>query len=140
MNTWPDTDGKIIARYLDQLRLRYPTSPTYYRQALYSFHDVAVRQRSQSSQSMREALQTWMNERALVWARSTLLHRARIINHFLDFLVQDGLIASNPVADLCAEYMRKAIKRSCGLFSRLIPTRHSKRYGSSRRSTASSAR
>jgi integrase/recombinase XerD len=110
MNTWPDTDGKIIARYLDQLRLRYPTSPTYYRQALRSFQDVAVRQRSQSSQNMRKTLETWMRERAQVWARSRLLHRARIINQFLDFLVQDGLIASNPVADLRAEYHAKSDK------------------------------
>src|SRR6516165_10139515 len=51
-----------------------------------------------------------MSERALLWARSTLLHRARIINHFLDFLVQDGLIASNPIADLRAEYHAKSDK------------------------------
>jgi hypothetical protein len=110
MTTRPNTDGKIIARYLDQLRLRHPTSPTYYRQALCSLQDVAARQRSQSSQNMLEAFQTWMSERALVWARSTLLHRARIINQFLDFLVQDGLIASNPVADLRAEYHAKSDK------------------------------
>lgn len=110
MNTWPDTDGKVIARYLDQLRLRYPTSPTYYRRALYSFQDVAVRRRSRSSQNMREILQTWMSERTLVWARSTLLHRARIINHFLDFLVHEGLIASNPIAELRAEYHAKSDK------------------------------
>ena len=110
MTTWPDTDGKIIARYLDQLRLRYPTSPTYYRQALCSFQAVAAGQRSQSSQNMREALESWMSERALVWTRSTLLHRVRIINHFLDFLVQDGLIATNPIAELRAEYHAKSDK------------------------------
>ena len=41
---------------------------------------------------------------------STLLHRARIVNRFLDFIVQDGLIASNPVADLRAEYCVKSSK------------------------------
>jgi integrase len=110
MTIWPDTDGKIIARYLSQLRLRHRTSPTYYLQALCSFRDVAVRQRSRSSHDMREVWKTWMSERALVWARSTLLHRTCIINHFLDFLVHDGLIASNPIADLRAEYHAKSDK------------------------------
>lgn len=104
MNTWPDTDGKTVARYLCRLRLRDPISPIYYRQALHSFQDVAVQQRSQPLQLTRETLEIWLKERVTVWARSTLLHRARIINRFLDFLVQERLIASNPIANLRAEY------------------------------------
>jgi integrase/recombinase XerD len=38
------------------------------------------------------------------------LHRALIVNRFLDFLVQEGLIASNPIADLRAEYCVKSSK------------------------------
>jgi hypothetical protein len=40
---------------------------------------------------------TWQSERARVWAQSTLLHRARIINRFLDHLVLEGLVANNPI-------------------------------------------
>jgi integrase/recombinase XerD len=110
MNTWPDTDGKVIARYLGQLRLRYPISPVYYRQTLHSFQDVVVRQQCQSMQVNRKALETWLSECAVIWARSTLLHRARIVNRFLDFLVREALIVSNPVADLRAEYHAKSDK------------------------------
>jgi site-specific recombinase XerD len=110
MNTWPDTDGKIIARYLGQLRLRYPISPIYYRQALHSFQDAVVRQQCQSAQVNRKVLETWLSECAVIWARSTLLHRARIVNRFLDFLVREGWIVSNPVADLRAEYHAKSDK------------------------------
>jgi integrase/recombinase XerD len=110
MSTWPDTDGKTVDRYLSRLRLRYPISRTYYRQALRSFQDVAVRQRSQSLQITQETLKTWLSERALVWARSTLLHRACIVNRFLDYLVKQGLIVSNPVADLRAKYNAKSDK------------------------------
>jgi hypothetical protein len=108
MNTWPDTDGKIIARYLGQLRLRYPISPIYYRQALRSFQEVVVRQQYQSSRVTREAMEIWLSECALIWSSSTLLHRARIVNRFLDFLVQKGLITRNPIADLRAEYHAKS--------------------------------
>ncbi|MGA7411623.1 MAG: tyrosine-type recombinase/integrase [Bryobacteraceae bacterium] len=38
------------------------------------------------------------------------MHRARIVNRFLDFLVRDGWIVSNPVADLRAEYCVKSSK------------------------------
>lgn len=110
MSTWPDTDGKIIERYLAQLRLRYPISPIYYRQTLRSFQEVASRQNPQSIWITRETLETWLSERAQVWARSTLLHRARIINRFLDYLVQEGFIASNPIDELRDEYHARSDK------------------------------
>jgi integrase/recombinase XerD len=108
MKSWPDTDGGTIARYLRQLRLRCPTSPIYYRQALQSFQEVVAQH--QPSQVSRDALEAWLRERAPHWPVSTLLHRARIVNRFLDFLVQEALIASNPVADLRAEYCVKSSK------------------------------
>jgi integrase/recombinase XerD len=110
MNTWPDADDRIIARYLDQLRLRCPTSPTYYRQALRSFQETVRQQQSLPGQVDRKVLEAWLSERAAYWPVSTLLHRARIINRFLDFLVREGLIVSNPVADLRAQYHGKSDK------------------------------
>lgn len=38
------------------------------------------------------------------------LHRARIVNRFLDFLVQKEMIVSNPVAELRVEYHAKSDK------------------------------
>jgi integrase/recombinase XerD len=104
MSTWPDTDGKIIECYLAQLRLRCSISPTYYRQTLRSFQDVVCRQERNPARITLETLQIWLNERARIWGRSTLLHRARIINRFLDYLVQEGAVASNPIDDLRAAY------------------------------------
>ena len=110
MKPWPDTDGSAITRYLRQLRLRCPISPIYYRQALCSFQEVVVRHQCPPLQVSREALEAWLRERATHWPMSTLLHRARIVNRFLDFLVQEELIASNPVADLRAQYCVKCSK------------------------------
>jgi integrase len=39
-----------------------------------------------------------------------VLHRARIVDRFLDFLVNEGSIASNPVAELRAEYCVRSSK------------------------------
>jgi integrase/recombinase XerD len=63
-----------------------------------------------SSTISRDVLEAWLRERAVHWPVSTLLHRARIVNRFLDFLVQEGLVASNPVADLRVEYCVKSSK------------------------------
>lgn len=104
MKPWPDVDGSTITRYLAQLRLRCATTPIYYRQALSSFQEIAARHQGSSAQIVsREILEKWLHERAKHWPRSTLLHRARIVNRFLDFLVDEGLIVSNPVAELRAE-------------------------------------
>lgn len=110
MSTWPDTDGMIITRYLGGLRLRCSTSPIYYRQTLRSFQDAALRHQRSPGKVDRKALEGWLNERAKHWPMSTLLHRARIVNRFLDFLVREGLIVSNPVGDLRAEYCAKSDK------------------------------
>lgn len=109
MTPWPDTDGKTIDLYLGQLRLRCPDSPIYYRQVLQSFWEIARRQCS-PSQVNRDVLEAWLRERTAHWPESTLLHRARIVNRFLDFLAREALIVSNPVADLRAEYHAKSDK------------------------------
>jgi len=107
MKTWPDTDGSAIARYLRHPRLRSPITHTYYRQALRGFQEVAARHPCSPGQVSRDALETWLRERAAHWPMSTLLHRAQIVNRFLDFLVHEGSIASNPVTDLRAQYCVK---------------------------------
>ncbi|AGA08740.1 integrase [Sinorhizobium meliloti] len=110
MNPWPDTDGRIIERYLGRLRLRSPTSPIYYRQTLRSFQEVVARRQCSPSEMSRDVLEAWLRERAAQWPETTLLHRARIVDRFLDFLVQEGMIVSNPVANLRAEYHAKSDK------------------------------
>ena len=47
-----------------------------------------------------------------------MLHRARIVGRFLDFLAHEGSIASNPVADLRAEHSVNRADRSCERCSR----------------------
>jgi integrase/recombinase XerD len=110
MKAWPDTDGSTIARYLSQLRMRSPKTPIYYRHVLRSFENLVSLRQCFPSQVSRDDLEAWLRERAAHWPKSTLLHRARIVNCFLDFLVKEGLIASNPVADLRAAYCVKSSK------------------------------
>lgn len=110
MSTWPHTDDRIIARHLDHLRLRHPNSLVYYRQALRSFQEAVRRHQRSPRKVDHKSLEAWLRERAAHWPQSTLLHRAGIVNRFLDFLVREELIASNPIADLRAEYLARSDK------------------------------
>jgi integrase len=110
MKAWPDTSGNAIARYLRQLRLRHPKTPTIYRNLLRGFQDVVARRERSPSRVSRHTLEAWLRERTAEWAASTVLHRACIVDGFLDFLVNEGSIASNPVADLRGQYCVRGSK------------------------------
>ena len=103
MNAWPDPDHTVIARYLGKLRLRSTNSRIYYRQVLQGFQDVAQRYPAID----RQTLEVWLREWGTCWRPSTLLHRARIVDRFLDHLVEMKMIASNPIAMLRREYSVK---------------------------------
>ena len=67
MKTWPDTGDNTIDRYLNQLRLRCPTTPIYYRQALRSFQELVARRQCTPVQVSRDDLESWLRERSAHW-------------------------------------------------------------------------
>lgn len=103
MTAWTDPDRAIVSRYLGKLRLRRANSRTYYRQVLHGFQDVAERRQAIDRQTLEE----WLRESGARWHASTVLHRARIVDRFLDHLAALELIASNPIAVLRSEYSVK---------------------------------
>jgi integrase/recombinase XerD len=104
MRNWPDRNGNAIGRFLRQRRFRHPQTPKTYRRILRGFQDVVKRCERSSSRVSQRTLEVWLQERRAEWSASTVLHGACIIDRFLDFLVQEGSIASNPVAELGTKY------------------------------------
>lgn len=96
MTTWPDPERLLIARYLARLGLRSPNSRAYYRQVLHGFQDVADRHAGLG----RDMLVAWLRASSDCWAATTLLHRTRVIDRFLDHLLETGAIERNPVTAL----------------------------------------
>lgn len=96
MTTWPDPERQLIARYLTGLGLRSTNSRTYYKQALHDFQDVAERH----GELDQDVLVAWLRASSDRWAATTRLHRTRIIDRFLDYLLETGAIDSNPVVAL----------------------------------------
>lgn len=89
---WPDPDRAIIGCYIASLDLHSMKSRTCYRQVLHGFQDVAERYEALD----QEVLLAWLRESAIRRAASTLLHRTRIIDRFLERLVEIGAIQRNP--------------------------------------------
>jgi len=96
MTRWPDSERLLIARYLAGLGLRSSNSRTYYKQALHSFQDVAERH----AELGKDMLAAWLRASSERWAATTLLNRARVIDRFLDHLLEIRAIERNPITTL----------------------------------------
>lgn len=104
MRTWPDRDGSAIGRFLSQRRMRHPQTAKTSRRLLRDFQEVVRRCERSPSRVSQATLAAWLHERSAEWAASTVLHSACLIARFLDFLVGEGSIDSNPVAALRTKY------------------------------------
>ncbi len=97
MTNWPDPERLSITRYLAGLDLRSPNSRAYYKQALHGFQDVAERH----SELGKDTLVAWLKDSSECWAATTVVHRTRVIDRFLNHLLNAGAIDCNPIAALC---------------------------------------
>jgi len=93
---WPDPDRTIIDHYLASLGLRSIKSRACYHQVLHGFQDVAERH----SELDQDMLVAWLRVSAECWAATTLLHRTRIVDRFLDYLLKTKAIDRNPITIL----------------------------------------
>lgn len=93
---WPNPDRTTIDHYLARLGLRSMKSRTCYRQVLHGFQDVAERY----DELGQDVLIAWLRVSAECWAATTLLHRTRIIDRFLDHLLKSKAIDCNPIITL----------------------------------------
>jgi integrase/recombinase XerD len=107
MRAWPHDDGEAITRHLHQLRPRNRVTRNVYRCILMGFQHFA-QQHHFGAPVCRATIEAWLQERRVRWPMHLVLHRARIVDRFLDFLVSEELIPSNPLADLQDQYGLRA--------------------------------
>ena len=74
----------------DSAGFDHPQTPKTYRRVLCGFQDVVRRCERSSSRVSLRTLKDWLQERGAEWSAFTLLHRACIIDRFLDFLCAKG--------------------------------------------------
>jgi len=95
-------DIDAVDRYVDQLPPRTRGSANVYRCVLGQFVRF-VAQHPLDGGISTELLQSWLRRRADSPPIHSVLERTSLLDHFLDWLVVQGLIASNPFAQLRQE-------------------------------------
>lgn len=103
MRSWPDDNGDAVKRHLQQLHPRNRVTANVYRCVLLGFQRF-VQQCHPDTSLNQGTIEAWLRERAKRWPTHLVLHRARIVDRFLDFLAFDRTIASNPLAQLRVRY------------------------------------
>jgi integrase/recombinase XerD len=84
-----------------------PTTVRVYRCILKGFQRF-IAEHSQDNSISRETMCLWLHDRARVWPFHLVVHRALLVNRFLDWMVKRGLLDSNPFADLRTEYGKRS--------------------------------
>jgi integrase/recombinase XerD len=106
MNSWLNRDGLMSRRYVQQLGLRSPISIQVYRSVLDSFC-CFVEERSASNPLSLEVIREWLCNREMGPPAHLVLHRARLVDRFLDWMVATVSLPSNPIADLRKQYAQR---------------------------------
>jgi integrase/recombinase XerD len=103
MTKWPDSTGAVVRRYVQGLGLRTAMAARVYHCILRGFQCFVCSYDPAFSVS-QASLTAWIQDRITVWPLHLVVHRARLVDRFLDWLVNASHIAENPLAKLRAEY------------------------------------
>jgi integrase/recombinase XerD len=96
--------------YVQQLRLRSPAASEGYLWVLNGFQRFVAEQAGDQFIS-QEMVRQWLNDRIRVWPFHKLTDRARLVDRFLDWMVSQGALANNPLADLRMKFGQRTLRR-----------------------------
>lgn len=99
MNAWPEDSGDSISRFLLHVHPRSRDTVNVYRCILVEFQ-CFMQSRQSEIAICQSSIEAWLRGCALRWPEHYVLHRARVVDRFLDFLASEESIPSNPLAQL----------------------------------------
>lgn len=91
--------------YLQELSLGIKAHAVYLC-TLNSF-DRFVAARGEDSVISQETIQEWLKDRSRSWRFHLVTHRARIVDRFLDWKVNQGALLKNPIGELRKEFAKQ---------------------------------
>ena len=99
MNAQLADSGAAINRFLSTLHPRSRDTLNSYRSILVAFQRH-VQLRPRNTAICQSTIESWLHGCASRWPEHYVLHRARVVDRFLDFLASEESIPSNPLAQL----------------------------------------
>ena len=96
-------DTKLIERFVRNQHFRHPATPKNYAGTLRNFNGFVATHGAGASPTV-SIVQQWLKERSLKWPAHILFHRTFLVERYLKWLQDQGVIASNPFAGLHRQY------------------------------------
>ena len=96
-------DAKLIERFLRTQPFRHAATPKNYAGTLRNFNGFIAKHGAGASLTV-STVQEWLKERSLKWPAHILYHRTFLVERYIKWLQDQGVIASNPFAELHREY------------------------------------
>jgi integrase/recombinase XerD len=94
-------DAKLIERFLRTQHFRHTATPKNYACTLRNFNGFIAKHGASLTVS---TVQEWLKERSLKWPAHILYHRTLLVERYLQWLQDQGVIASNAFAELHRRY------------------------------------
>ena len=88
-------DAKVIMRFLRTQHFRHPITPKNYAGTLRNFAGFVSKHGEDVAPTV-SIMQLWLKERCLKWPPHILHHRTLLVERYLEFLQEHGVIGSNP--------------------------------------------
>jgi len=96
-------DSKLIERFIRTQPLRHPVTPKNYAGTLRNFNSFVARHGAGALPTL-PILRQWLKESSLKWPAHILFHRTSLVERYLGWLQEQGVIASNPFVELHLHY------------------------------------
>ena len=103
MTHLPFIDSTLIEQFVWAQHFRHPATRKNYAGILRNFSDFLANHDVVASPNV-SIVQQWLKEHSLKWPAHILYHRSLLIERYLQWLHDQGLIASNPFAQLHRQY------------------------------------
>jgi len=96
-------DAKLVERFLRTQHFRHAATPKNYAGTLRNFSGFVATHGTDASPTVT-IVQQWLKERSLKWPMHILYHRTLLVERYLQWLQKQGVIASNPFAELHRQF------------------------------------
>ena len=98
-----EVDAKLTERFLRTQQYRHAATSKNYAGTLRNFSGFIAKHGARASLTV-STLQKWLKERSVKWPAHILYHRTFLIERYLTWLQDQGVITSNPFAELHRQY------------------------------------
>jgi integrase/recombinase XerD len=96
-------DTKLVERFIRTQPIRHPITPKNYAGTLRNFNSFVSKHGAGVLPDL-PILREWLKERSLHWPAHILYHRTGLVERYMRWLQEHGIMTSNPFAELHRHY------------------------------------